>query len=57
MAVLGFAGGLLHVLNHAVFKSLLFLGAGAVLHATGTREIDRLGGLLETHAASPARRS
>jgi hydrogenase-4 component B len=47
LAVLGFAGGLLHVVNHAVFKGLLFLGAGAVLHATGTREIDRLGGLLK----------
>jgi formate hydrogenlyase subunit 3/multisubunit Na+/H+ antiporter MnhD subunit len=46
MAMLGFAGGILHVLNHALFKSLLFLGAGAVAHATGTREIDRLGGLL-----------
>jgi hydrogenase-4 component B len=45
LAVLGFGGGLLHVLNHAVFKGLLFLGAGAVLHATGTREIDHLGGL------------
>ncbi len=47
MAVLGFAGGLLHVLNHAVFKSLLFMGAGMVLHATGTRAIDSLGGLLK----------
>jgi hydrogenase-4 component B len=46
LAVLGFAGGLLHVLNHALFKGLLFLGAGAVLHGAGTREIDRLGGLL-----------
>jgi hydrogenase-4 component B len=46
MAVLGFAGGLLHVLNHAIFKSLLFMGAGMVLHATGTRAIDSLGGLL-----------
>jgi NADH:ubiquinone oxidoreductase subunit 5 (subunit L)/multisubunit Na+/H+ antiporter MnhA subunit len=46
MAALGFTGGLLHVANHAVFKSLLFLGAGSVLHATGTGEIDRLGGLL-----------
>ena len=45
IAVLGFAGALLHTLNHALFKSLLFLGAGAVLRATGTREIDRLGGL------------
>ena len=46
LTVLGFGGGLLHVLNHALFKGLLFLGAGCVLHATGTREIDRLGGLL-----------
>jgi hydrogenase-4 component B len=46
MAVFGFCGGLLHVLNHALFKSLLFLGAGAVLHATGTRKIDQLGGLM-----------
>ena len=46
MAALGFTGGLLHVVNHAVFKSLLFLGAGSVLHATGTGELDRLGGLL-----------
>ena len=47
MAALGFTGGLLHVVNHAVFKSLLFLGAGSVLHAAGTGEIDRLGGLLK----------
>jgi len=42
---LAFAGGLLHVWNHGLFKSLLFLGAGSVLHATGTREMSRLGGL------------
>ena len=47
MAVLGFGGGLLHVLNHACFKGLLFLGAGAVLHGTGSRELDRMGGLLK----------
>jgi formate hydrogenlyase subunit 3/multisubunit Na+/H+ antiporter MnhD subunit len=47
LMVLGFGGGLLHVLNHALFKGLLFLGAGAVAHATGTREIDHLGGLLK----------
>jgi hydrogenase-4 component B len=47
LIVLGFGGGLLHVANHALFKSLLFLGAGAVSHGTGTREIDRLGGLLK----------
>jgi hydrogenase-4 component B len=47
MALLGFAGGLLHVLNHAIFKSLLFMGAGVVLHKTGSRTIDALGGLLK----------
>jgi hydrogenase-4 component B len=47
LMALGFGGGLLHVLNHALFKGLLFLGAGAVLHGTGTREIDQLGGLLK----------
>ncbi len=45
LAVLGFTGAVLHTLNHALFKSLLFLGAGAVLRATGTRAIDQLGGL------------
>jgi formate hydrogenlyase subunit 3/multisubunit Na+/H+ antiporter MnhD subunit len=48
VAVLGFAGAALHTLNHALFKSLLFLGAGAVAHGTGTREIDHLGGLART---------
>lgn len=43
--ILGFSGALLHVLNHALFKPLLFLGAGTVIHATRTRTIDRLGGL------------
>ncbi|MDD2711002.1 MAG: proton-conducting transporter membrane subunit [Verrucomicrobiae bacterium] len=47
LAFVGFAGGLLHVLNHAVFKGLLFLGAGSVLHATGIRNTNRLGGLLK----------
>ncbi|HEY9595987.1 MAG TPA: proton-conducting transporter membrane subunit, partial [Spirochaetia bacterium] len=46
VAVLGFAGAVLHVLNHALFKGLLFLGAGSVIESAGTREIDRLGGLL-----------
>jgi hydrogenase-4 component B len=45
VAVLGFTGAVLHTMNHALFKSLLFLGAGAVVQATGTRVIDRLGGL------------
>jgi hydrogenase-4 component B len=42
---LALAGGLLHVWNHGLFKALLFFGAGSVLHATGTREMSRLGGL------------
>lgn len=45
LVVLGAAGAMLHVWNHGLFKALLFLSAGSVLHATGTREIDRLGGL------------
>jgi hydrogenase-4 component B len=43
--LLALAGALLHVWNHGLFKSLLFLGAGSVLHATGTREMSSLGGL------------
>jgi hydrogenase-4 component B len=39
------AGALWHVWNHGLFKALLFLGAGSVLHATGTRQMSRLGGL------------
>jgi hydrogenase-4 component B len=42
---LGYAGALLHVLNHGLFKGLLFKGAGTVLHATGSRNIDSMGGL------------
>jgi len=47
LAVLGFAGGLFHVINHAIFKGLLFLGAGAVLHGSGTGHLDLLGGLVK----------
>lgn len=42
------AGSLLHVWNHGLFKALLFLAAGSVVHATGTRELSRLGGLWRT---------
>jgi len=42
---LGVLGGLLHLLNHAFFKSLLFLCSGAVVYATGTRDLKQLGGL------------
>jgi hydrogenase-4 component B len=47
IAILGFGGGLLHIINHALFKALLFMAAGSVAHAAGTREIDRLGGILK----------
>lgn len=46
--VLGLAGALLHVWNHALFKALLFMCAGSVIHATHTREIDHLGGLAKS---------
>lgn len=45
IAVLGLMAGLYHVLNHATFKGLLFLGAGSVLYSTGTRNMEALGGL------------
>ncbi|WP_315730902.1 hydrogenase 4 subunit B [Bradyrhizobium sp. SZCCHNR3109] len=45
-AALAMTAALLHVLNHSFFKSLLFFGAGAVLTATGERDMDRLGGLI-----------
>lgn len=52
--VLGLGGALLHVWNHAIFKSLLFLSAGSTIRATQTREIDRLGGLLKSTPATGA---
>jgi hydrogenase-4 component B len=45
LAYLGMAGALFHVLNHSIFKPLLFFCAGSVMHATGSRSIDRMGGL------------
>lgn len=45
LSFLGYAGTLLHVLNHGLFKGLLFQSAGSVIQATGVRELDRLGGL------------
>lgn len=47
LAALGLAGAVAHVWNHSLFKGLLFLGAGSVVHATGTRRMERLGGLLQ----------
>jgi len=46
LATLGFIAGLYHTLNHACFKGLLFLGAGSVLYATHTRNMEDLGGLI-----------
>ena len=43
--LVGVAGGLFHMVNNAIYKSCLFLGAGAVEHRTGTTNLDRLGGL------------
>lgn len=47
LAALGLIGGLYHTLNHASFKGLLFLGAGSVLHATHTRNMEKMGGLIK----------
>ena len=46
VAALAATAALFHALNHAIFKSLLFLGAGAVLTATGERDMEHLGGLI-----------
>jgi len=43
---LGIIGGLFHLFNHSVFKSLLFLNSGAVEYATGTRDLKKMGGLI-----------
>lgn len=45
LARLGLLAAVYHTVNHAAFKALLFLGAGAVLHATGTRNMEAMGGL------------
>src|SRR5437773_267831 len=47
LALLALAAALYHTLNHATFKALLFLGAGAVVHATGTRNTEAMGGLIK----------
>ena len=47
LVVLGLAGALLHVVNHGLFKSLLFFSAGSVINATGTRKLDSYGGLFK----------
>ena len=47
LAAIGFYGALFHTLNHGLFKSLLFLNAGSMLYATGTQDLNRLGGLMK----------
>ena len=47
LAALGFGGGILHILNHSLFKSLLFYTAGSVYKQTHTRNIEQLGGLIK----------
>jgi hydrogenase-4 component B len=47
LAAIGFLGALLHVLNHGLFKALLFLNAGSMLHATGTQDLNKMGGLIK----------
>jgi hydrogenase-4 component B len=53
-ATLALTAALFHALNHTVFKSLLFFGAGAVLHATGERNMEKLGGLIHRMPRSSA---
>jgi formate hydrogenlyase subunit 3/multisubunit Na+/H+ antiporter MnhD subunit len=53
-ASLVLAAALLHSINHAAFKTLLFAGAGSIVRATGTRDLDRLGGLIRPMPATAA---
>ncbi len=46
LASIALLGALLHTVNHGIFKSLLFLNAGSVLHATGTQDMNQIGGLM-----------
>ena len=46
LAALAFCGALLHVLNHGLFKGLLFFNSGSMLWATGTQDLNRMGGLM-----------
>jgi hydrogenase-4 component B len=54
LAALALTAALLHVIGHAAFKTLLFLAAGSVLHATGSRDLDALGGLRATMPVTTA---
>jgi hydrogenase-4 component B len=52
LAAMALVAGLFHTLNHGVFKCLLFLGAGAVVHSTGTRNMESYGGLIRRMPAT-----
>ncbi|MCW4001241.1 MAG: proton-conducting transporter membrane subunit [Candidatus Bathyarchaeota archaeon] len=52
IGLLALAGGLFHTLNHALFKSLLFLTSGSIVNATGTRNIEEMGGLIKRMPAT-----
>jgi hydrogenase-4 component B len=54
LAALALVAGLAHIVNHALFKSLLFLAAGSVLHGAGTRNMERMGGLVRRMPATAA---
>jgi len=47
LATIGLLGALFHVLNHGLFKGLLFLNAGSMLHATGTQDLNQMGGMMK----------
>ena len=54
LIILGFAGALLHTLNHSLFKSLLFFSAGSVYQQTHTRDMEKLGGLVNRNMPQTA---
>jgi len=54
VAALAIAGGIYHLVNHAVFKSLLFLSAGAIEYRLGTRDLKKMGGLNKSMPATSA---
>jgi len=47
LATIAFFGALFHVINHGIFKGLLFLNAGSMLHATGTQDLNKMGGMMK----------
>jgi len=54
IAALAIAGGIFHLINHAAFKGLLFLNAGAIEYSTGTRNLQEMGGLAKSMPATSA---